>query len=573
MIGFCTNCGSKLRQNVNFCPRCGAKVIEDISNEKINKESVVKLNDNNNGYIEQNDDLLFVNKQPKRNKASIPAIIILILCILIPLIITVDYCASSIGTASNSSKKENYEVATIEHKYTFDNPLTWNNIATYYTESGWKLTKNDDGTYTQLSPDEKSLLKFYNTTYTDGDTISDEDMYYLLVQKIKNIKAFSDLEEIEYTEETTSNGIKCIFVFNNYHDIEYGVACIRFDKKHAACIIYASDLYNDCEQYLKDFVNHILPYANNDNKTVKSSSPMANGANLYTKSSKDMNIGDAVAYDNLYVGLSYVKKSDHCTYLYNYKNFAPSGHDYIYAFVEVLNTGKKPITILDSDFSMYADSQKIEGITDFIFSCKEDKVVQNYSYELDPGMRAYILLDFEVDSDWQELDFFYQNNNWHLTKNDVSTSSFDRKSIFNYTLNEPYNKTGDIVGIGNNYTITYDNVTLKKAGDYFSDDDYVIFMYTIQNNGNSPLDLSLVGYKMRAYQNGILLGNAEYLLNQDTINGYTNIFSVDNIQGGMNAKLFVAFPTESFEGSFYTTLDMGYANNEIIGHVNIEKAQ
>ena len=98
-------------------------------------------------------------------------------------------------------------------------------------------------------------------------------------------------------------------------------------------------------------------------------------------------------------------------------------------------------------------------------------------------------------------------------------------------------------------------------------------MYTIQNNGNSPLDLSLVGYKMRAYQNGILLGNAEYLLNQDTINGYTNIFSVDNIQGGMNAKLFVAFPTESFEGSFYTTLDMGYANNEIIGHVNIEKAQ
>ena len=94
--------------------------------------------------------------------------------------------------------------------------------------------------------------------------------------------------------------------------------------------------------------------------------------------------------------------------------------------------------------------------------------------------------------------------------------------------------------------------------------------FTINNTGNNPIDYSLAGYEMTAYQDNYYIGTASYGLD-DKIDGYINIYNIDKIESGMSANIYVAF--ESFEsgGDLYMVYDDGYVSNDVKGTVFIER--
>ncbi len=295
---------------------------------------------------------------------------------------------------------------------------------------------------------------------------------------------------------------------------------------------------------------------------------------LFTVSSKStgMKLNEIGKDKSFYVSVLGVRSSDKLeTAVNNYSEEIPEGKEVLYIFVEVYNNSKKTENYSSDNISAYADSIQAEK-PDTYFLVGIDGYKSMSSYKMDAGRKAMILKAVIVNKGWQELTVFANDLSWKVTPEDVS-NEFSYKTVLDTKDASSVNKEGDVVYSGK-YELVYDGFEFYTVTNMFIGDKvYAVFKYTLKNQGESTIDYSMVGYSMRGYINNRLTDDASYTLN-DTVNGYTNVFDVDEIKSGMSSKIYIAFELEAAETnnistfeSVSMTYDAGYITSEVLGTV------
>ena len=75
---------------------------------------------------------------------------------------------------------------------------------------------------------------------------------------------------------------------------------------------------------------------------------------------------------------------------------------------------------------------------------------------------------------------------------------------------------------------------------------------------------------MRGYQNNYSLGDSSFALDEQ-IDGFSNIYSIDKIEAGMSANIYIAFDAFVEDGDLYMVFDDGYIQNSVRGTVFVDR--
>ena len=282
-------------------------------------------------------------------------------------------------------------------------------------------------------------------------------------------------------------------------------------------------------------------------------------------SNKDLKVGTAGRIGDVYAGLQYLKKMSYLPTNLGSEEVS-GGNEVILGFFEFYNGSDAPVSVDPDGISCYADGKQVSDVDTYI-KVSVDGVGQYYNESLDGGCRMISVQDYEVPNGWTELKFFYMSECiWTVKPEDVSEGDYQRTTLFDGADPErEETPTGERVFSGD-YEVTFEGLTIHREETLFSNTAYAVFKFSITNNDNAPLDTSLMGYEMRAYQDNVFLGDASYILN-GTVDGFINIFNVDSIEAGMSADVYVAFEISGDTGNFYMAYDDGYITNHLCGFV------
>lgn len=287
---------------------------------------------------------------------------------------------------------------------------------------------------------------------------------------------------------------------------------------------------------------------------------------------RSMSLGDIGEYSNIYVGLSYVKTaSTLSTAFYDYQVEPNENDQVLITFFEIYNPSSKTRTFDESRIEVYVDGNKVSGVPDNYFKIEVDGVRELDSYSLEQGTRAYVICDFEIPLSYNEIVVYCGNNCiWNLSKNEIGTSEFDTsKSLYSECAGATFEETPeDTIIYSDNYELTYLRAKVHEEDKAYVDDSkFLAFEFSIKNTTDKELDFSLVGYRMRAYLNNVLINDADYMIDT-VIDGCINIFDVDSIKAGMSAKFYVAFPIDNLSGEAKMVFDQGYIVDDVVAVID-----
>ena len=280
---------------------------------------------------------------------------------------------------------------------------------------------------------------------------------------------------------------------------------------------------------------------------------------------KDLGIGGIGKKDGIYVGLQYVRTSANLPTRLGSED-VESGNTVILAFFEFYNGTDKTQSVDPSKITCYVDGTQVNDVESYI-KVYADGVAQYYNEDLDAGCQLLSVQDFEVPSEWTEIKFFYKSDCvWTITQSDIGESEYERTTLFNIDNSQEITKEDEII-FSDGYEVQYKGIEIYHYERSYGDEDYVIVKFHITNNGDGPLDTSLMGYKMRCYQNNYYLGDASFTINK-TISNFVDIHDIDSIEAGMSADVYLAFETTTgTTGSFYMIYDDGYISSHYCGSV------
>ena len=269
---------------------------------------------------------------------------------------------------------------------------------------------------------------------------------------------------------------------------------------------------------------------------------------------QNLRIGEVGKRGNTYVGLQYVKVMPRLPDGFGKKDF-PIDHEVIVGFFEFFNCNTKTTEYDYFDITCYADGIQVNHATPYRGTI--DEVMQYYDFDLDPGYTALNFADFEVKKGWKEIKFFYGSEcSWTIENTEVSEKPYERTSLF--TVSQTAEPTAlDTVIYAENYDIQYKGCCFK--------DDYLIFKFHITNKMSTELDMAYMGFKMRAYQDMVFIGDATST--RGTVDEYTNIWNITSLAPGMSANIYLAFG--KINESPYVTLsyDDGFISHHYCGTV------
>ena len=284
----------------------------------------------------------------------------------------------------------------------------------------------------------------------------------------------------------------------------------------------------------------------------------------------NLSVGEIAKEGDCYYGLACVRSLDRVqSALDYYSEDISSSKEVIYPIFEVYNGSSDENSFNKREISIYADSVKGSD-PDIDLLVGVDDINEWRSYEVDPGKTALIVVAFVVDRGWSDLTVYWGDISWKLTPDDVSSEPFVYSPL--YDLSPDYSFTNKEAQLYNgDYELIFDGLEIyKESNSYSSSTKYVVFEFTINNTSDATIDYSSVGHEMKAYWNNLLLHSASYDLT-DNVNGYMNVYYVDEIHAGMTAKVYVAFEITEESGVFECFYDVGYVSNERIGYVCVEK--
>ena len=286
---------------------------------------------------------------------------------------------------------------------------------------------------------------------------------------------------------------------------------------------------------------------------------------------KDMKLGDIGIKDNINVGLAYVKRMSYLPTALGPEENIGEGNEVILAYFDFYNNNDKNKSVSPNDITCYADGIQVGDVETYI-KIESDGICQYYNEDLADHTQMISVQDYAVPKGWNELKFFYKSECiWTVSQDDVSEEPYSFSSMYT-----DLKVDRDVTSEG---TVIYDDkykIEFKGASDYvhnnmvWGDTSYVVFKYLITNTGSEAINYSLAGYQMTGYQNNYYLGDSVYTLNED-IDGYKNIYDVDNIEPGMSAQIYVAFESFGEPGNLYMVYDDGYIISEYRGYAYVER--
>ena len=280
---------------------------------------------------------------------------------------------------------------------------------------------------------------------------------------------------------------------------------------------------------------------------------------------KDLGVGDIGKKDGIYVGLQYVKTATFLPTKLGEEDLE-SGNIAILAFFEFFNGTDETKSVDPSKITCYVDGTQLDDVQTYI-KVFVDGVHQYYNENLDAGCQLLTVQDFEVPSEWTEIKFFYKSDCvWTISQNDVSESEYERTTLFDIDNSKTITKEDEVI-FSDGYEVQYKGMEIYHYERSYGNEDYIIVKFHVTNNGEGPLDTSVMGYKMRCYQDNFYLGDASFTLDK-TISNYVDIHDIDSIEAGMSADIYLAFETTSGDtGSFYMIYDDGYISGHYCGSV------
>ena len=304
-----------------------------------------------------------------------------------------------------------------------------------------------------------------------------------------------------------------------------------------------------------------------EKESVKEKEPRQSDGFVVSGNPKNMKIGEIGKNNEFYFGLACVRSLDYVqTAMTNYTKDVSSDEEVIYALVEVYNDSNQIERFNRDNLSIYRDSIKAPK-PDVGIRVGVDGYNVLQSYEMDSETRALVVYACVVKRGWRELSIYVDDLCWKVTPEEVSSSPYEYSSLFNINLPDSATKEGSTI-YSDEYKVIYDGFEIYTHHDeYFGDDQYAVFKFSINNTSNTVLDYGWAGHNMRGYQNLTLLENADYTMD-DNIENYINVYDVDEIKPGMTAKVYVAFEITNPEGVFSCVYDTGFIDNEILGIVN-----
>lgn len=316
-----------------------------------------------------------------------------------------------------------------------------------------------------------------------------------------------------------------------------------------------------------------LPQAKNSKEqtekaTTKKSVPMKTDPVVGTKRSfKDLKVGEIAKKDEQYIGLQYVKKMNYLPLAMG-KEDVPEGYEVVIGFFEFTNSGDQIISVDPSKITCYADGKQVSPVESSIVVIV-DGVRYFYNKQLDPGCQLLSCSDFEVPVGWKEVKFFYGDDCvWTVSSADVSEENYEYHRLLKPEREQKETQIGDEI-YRDKYSVLYEGYEFYRQTVFDKNELYVIFKFNISNKSNDSLDTSSMGHGMRAYQDNVLLGKADFTLDEK-FSGFTNLFSIKSIAPGMTSDIYLAFEVRDIDASLHMVYDDGFIFDHYCGEVFIK---
>lgn len=282
---------------------------------------------------------------------------------------------------------------------------------------------------------------------------------------------------------------------------------------------------------------------------------------------KDLKIEEYGKANGMYIGLQYVKKMDYLPTALG-KADVSAENEVILAFFELCNGTNEIKSFNMDDIKCYSDGVQVSSVENYI-NVTVDGINQQNGGDIDGLCQLLTVQDFEVKKGWKTLSFYYQSDCiWTVSPSDVKTSDYQRNSFITVTDESSVTEIDDII-YNDSYIVQYKGTEIFYKESYFSSDYNLVFKFHITNSGSKPLEMGLMGYEMRAYQNNFYLGTASFSLT-DKISGYTNIYEIDSLDAGMSCDVYVAFECADEKGKVALAYDDGYIKHHLCGYVHAE---
>lgn len=281
---------------------------------------------------------------------------------------------------------------------------------------------------------------------------------------------------------------------------------------------------------------------------------------------KAMELGDVAEVDDFYITLNHVKRVATTYSALGYADEIDSSHEVIIGFFEFYNASDEIQTARESNITAYADDVEVKEVNSYyLFS--EDGVDELHSYEIDAGSACMMIVNFEVPKDWSKFELYYKSDCvWSFDSEQIGEDGYDGQIILQLETTESETPAGYVLDM-DDLEATYDGYEFYTYNNVvYGDETYIVYKYTLTNNGSDVYENSLVGYNMRGYCNNYLLDSASYTMT-DKIGEYINIYELEKIQAGKSIQVYVAFEIEDSEADYYMAFDMGYIVNELVDKI------
>lgn len=288
------------------------------------------------------------------------------------------------------------------------------------------------------------------------------------------------------------------------------------------------------------------------------------------ESLKDMRVGDIGYVDDIYVGLSYVKKMNYLPTALGENTDIGEGNEVILGFFDFYNSSDEKEYVNPSDITCYVDGVQVEDVEDNYIKVVCDGIRQYSNIYMDDNTQMISVQDFAVPSGWNEIKFYFESECvWTISPDDVMTDDYEFSSMYDLDIQRDLVEEDTIIYQGD-YEVIYKGVSDYTYSSVYGDEKYVAFKFTINNTGEETIDYSFAGFEMAAYQNNYYLGDADYVLD-NKIDDFSNIFNIDTIEPGMTTNIYIAFESFVSDGDLYMIYDDGYINNKVKGSVFVKR--
>ncbi len=268
---------------------------------------------------------------------------------------------------------------------------------------------------------------------------------------------------------------------------------------------------------------------------------------------------------SLYVSLLDVRSLNYLqTAIPDYTEEIGEDEEALYAIYEVYNYSDKVVGLSHYGyFSAYADSISVPDDTGTYLEAI-DGFCQYNGYYVDPGKKCIIVTTYVVKKGWSEMKFFYEDFAWTIRPEDVNYDTFVYDSVFSVPLSNSITPDGKVIYSGDT-EVVFDGFEIYHETLYGMNNYYAMFKFTVTNNTSETIDYGSYAYYMRGYKDNIYI---DHSIRCDSINGYEDIYSVQDIKPGMSVKLYVAFDIPSDESGQYECIyDSQLYDDTILGDI------